>query len=212
MSYDMSGYEYNNKESVALREIEVEAPIFLRGTQFTAFTICMQTHGRVRRSYQFANYTDEHGNHPFEYVTDIYRAYTKLHEHLTPYITELSEEASTTGMPVMRHLVLGWQDDANVYGINDEYTFGDAFLIAPIIDDTSSRTVYLPKGIWEDLNTGTVYEVGVEGLRIEVSATLAELPSFFNQETESETARELVDGIKELYDYARTLLPESLPQ
>jgi alpha-glucosidase (family GH31 glycosyl hydrolase) len=125
MSYDMSGYQYG----IYSTDIAYESQVFLRGTQFTAFTICMQTHGKVRRSYQFA---DQDAN--YLYVTEIYRAYTKLHEHLTPYLTELCEEASTTGMPVMRHLVLGWQDDKNVYRIDDEYTFGDAFLIAPILD------------------------------------------------------------------------------
>ena len=207
MSYDMSGYQYGSEDNGILMDIAYESQVFLRGTQFTAYTVCIQTHGKVRRSYQFAEYTDENGNHPYEYVTDIYRAYTKLHEHLTPYITELSEEASTTGMPVMRHLVLGWQDDANVYKIDNEYTFGDAFLVAPITGTKHSRSVYLPEGIWEDLNTGEIYEVGKEGKTIEVKANIAELPTFFNMETESEIARELVDGIKEIYDYARTLVP-----
>ena len=204
MSYDMSGYQYGNS-SVA--DIANESLIFLRGTQFTAYTVCIQTHGTVKRSYQFAEYTDAEGNHPYAYVTDVYRAYTKLHEHLTPYITELCEEASTTGMPVMRHLVLGWQDDTTVYRINDEYTFGDAFLIAPIHTNATSRSVYLPEGTWEDLNTGDVYVVGAEGLTITANASIAELPSYFNVNTESETARELVDGIKEIYDYARSLVP-----
>jgi alpha-glucosidase (family GH31 glycosyl hydrolase) len=204
MSYDMSGYQYGSANPA---DIEYEGQVFLRGTQFTAFTLCMQTHGKVRRSYQFAEYTDAEGNHPYAYVTEIYRAYTKLHEHLTPYITELSEEASTTGMPVMRHLILGWQDDVKVYKINDEYTFGDAFLIAPICTNATSREVYLPEGTWEDLNTGKVYEVGATGETISVTATIAELPTFFNVNTESETARELVDGIKALYDYARSVAP-----
>lgn len=204
MSYDMGGYQYS---SASQKTLSYESQVFLRSVQFSAYTVCMQTHGNVRRSYQFAQYTDANGEHPYEYVTDIYRAYTKLHEHLTPYISELTKEASTTGLPLMRHLILGWQSDTNVYNIEDEYTFGDAFLIAPILDDVSSRTVYLPCGTWEDLNTGTVYEVGEEGMEIEVTANIAELPSFFNVNTESETARDLVDGIKAIYDYARSLVP-----
>ncbi len=208
MSYDMAGYRYDYTDPTA-DEIANEAPIFVRGTQYSAFTICIQTHGNVRRSYVFADYEDEDGGHPYAYATELYRAYTKLHEHLTPYITELSEEATTTGMPVVRHLILGWQNDTNVYTIEDEFTLGDAFLIAPVFSDSTTRSVYLPEGKWEDLNTGTVYEVGAEGLRIDVTASIAELPSFFNMETESETARELVDGIKALYDYARSLAPEA---
>ena len=113
---------------------------------------------------EFEEYTDENGEHPYAYVTDVYRAYTKLHEHLTPYITEICKEASTTGMPVIRHLVLGWQNDKNVYTIDDEYTFGDAFLIAPILTDATSRSVYLPEGVWEDVLINTDYEITLNSL------------------------------------------------
>ena len=80
-------------------------------------------------------------------------------------------------------------------------------MIAPILDAGTEREVYLPEGKWEDLNTGAIYEVGAEGLRITVTANLTQLPTFFNTETESDTARELVDGIKDIYNYAKTLLP-----
>ena len=201
MSYDMSGYQYGNFS----KDIAYESQVFIRGTQFTAFTLCMQTHGKVRRSYQFAN---EDPN--YLYVTEIYRAYVKLHEHLTPYITELSEEACVTGMPVMRHLIFGWQNDKNVYEIEDEYTFGDAFLIAPIMSYGDKRDVYLPEGEWLDLNTGKEYKVDSKGLWLEeYRASLAELPTFYNKNTTSELASTLVDGIMELYDYARAHLPET---
>jgi len=204
MSYDMSGYQYGN--DATRKEIANEAKVFIRGTQYSAFTVCIQTHGKVKRSYQFAEYTDEKGEHPYAYVTDIYRAYTKLHEHLTPYITELCEEASTTGMPVMRHLVLGWQNDKNVYSVSDQFMLGDAFMVAPILRDTNTREVYLPAGNWLDLNTGEVHNLEA-GDTIGVTANIAQVPTFFNMDTESEIAVELVDGIIELYEYAGTFVP-----
>ena len=206
MSYDMSGYQYGG--DVNNKKIENESKVFLRGTAYSAFTVCIQTHGKVKRAYQFAEY-EENGEHPYAYVTDIYRAYTKLHEHLTPYITELCEEASTTGMPVMRHLVLGWQDDKNVYSISDQFMLGDAFLIAPILSDTETRSVYLPEGVWVDLNTGEEIVVGSEGKTLTVTANIAQLPGYFNVNTESETAKELVDGVMELLQYAGTFVPEA---
>ena len=145
----------------------------------------------------------------YTYVTEIYRAYTKLHEHLTPYITELCEEASQTGMPAMRHMILEYANDPNVYTIEDAYMFGDAFLIAPILNDQSSRNVYLPKGTWIDLNTGEQHVVAAGGTWLnDYHADLATLPSFFNTETKSQIAPTLVEGITELYSYARSLLPE----
>ena len=256
MSYDMSGYQYGN-ESLH-QDIDHEAEVFLRGTQYSAFTICIQTHGKVLRAYQFMGLerpvanekgdgavpvidpntgkqaVDEYGNKQYvmeeivpegeyAYVTQIYRAYTKLHEHLTPYITELSEEACETGVPVMRHLVLGWQEDANVYDINDQFMLGDAFLVAPILtlaapvvnheyDSTfnpQSRQVYLPAleggAKWIDLETGKEYEGGQTYTISDI--TIADLPTFFNPTTESEIAKTLVDGIMDIYQYAKTFEP-----
>lgn len=198
MSYDMAGYKYDSAMS-----LEAEGHVFIRGTQFTAFTVCMQTHGTVKRAYQFAN-----ENPDYLFVTELYRAYVKLHEHLTPYITELCVEASTTGMPVMRHLILGWQDDKTVYNIENEYTFGDAFLIAPILNAGYTRDIYLPEGEWLDLNTGDEYSVGKSGLWLrDYGASLAELPTFYNKNTVSKVAPTLTDGISALYDYARSVMP-----
>ncbi|MBQ7335055.1 MAG: glycoside hydrolase family 31 protein [Clostridia bacterium] len=216
MSYDMSGYQYNG----ASQQIVDEAPVFIRGTQYSAFTICIQTHGKVRRSYDFADVG-------YPATTNIYRAYTKLHELLTPYITEYSEIACETGMPLTRHLVLHWQDDANVYDIDDEYMFGTAFLVAPELDGKTQRDIYLPEGEWEDLNTGYVYEIGngtykitkadgttqsgtygAEGFWLKnYKVAITQLPVFYNRAewNDSETAAGLLDGIREIFEYASSI-------
>ena len=230
MSYDMSGYQYGYAASdEQYKDPYYEGHVFVRGAQFSAFTICMQTHGKVRHAFQFADGqiafeavykedgtfshwediknpdgTYQYLIYPGEmtYITDIYRAYVKLHELLTPYITEYSEIACRTGMPVMRHLILQYQDDPNVYNIDDEYLFGDAFLVAPILDDSFERTIYLPAGSWRDLNDPeTVYE---GGQTITYQASLARLPVFYNEDAQtnrSTTAAELLDGIEEIFAY-----------
>lgn len=214
MSYDMSGYQYSGYggrilynangemyyDGGNMMPIDLEGAVFVRGTEYTAFTINMQTHGKVRRSYDFA----EEGKPIY---TDIYRAYVKLHETLTPYLAEYAEIASTTGMPIVRHLILGWQDDANVYDINDEFTCGDAFLVAPILtNNTTSRKVYLPEGKWICLLTGQTYEVGESGKTVTVAADLAEIPVFYNENTTSTTAADLVPAMIELFDYCKSLI------
>ncbi len=226
MSYDMSGYQYGS----ASQDPEYEGQVFARGTQFTAFTICMQQHGKVRQAYQFAEgqkkmkmikegdtvrweETGEWLIHPGQmtYITDIYRGWVKLHELLTPYITEYSEIACQTGMPVMRVLALDkqWQSDSNVYNIDDEYMFGDAFLVAPILDDSFSREVYLPEGNWKDLNTGEIHQVGEGGKRVTCKASLAQMPVFCRLNSElqpvTETAAELLPGIEEIFEYLNSI-------
>ena len=224
MSYDMSGYQYGNES----QDPYYEGQVFVRGTQFTAFTICMQQHGKVRQAFQFSEgqkkmqmvkkadgtfshweETDEWLIRPGEmtYVTDIYRGWLKLHELLTPYITEYSEEACTTGMPIMRILALNpqWQDDVTVYDIDDEYMFGDSFLVAPILDNSFARNVYLPEGNWKDLNTGRTYEVGAGGMTVRCPASLAQMPVFYNLDTTSQIAPDLLAGIEEIFEYLNSI-------
>ena len=65
----------------------------------------------------------------------------------------------STSMPLMRALVLDYQDDENTYEIGDQYLFGDAMMICPVTTKgAQSRTVYLPKGEWIDYWTGKKYE------------------------------------------------------
>jgi alpha-glucosidase len=55
----------------------------------------------------------------------------------------------------MRPLVLTFQDDAHVASIDDQFMFGDAFLVAPILSPkATSRRVYIPAGQWYDYWTG----------------------------------------------------------
>ncbi|MBQ8415784.1 MAG: hypothetical protein IJX13_02630, partial [Clostridia bacterium] len=266
-SYDMSGYQYHysfhgTEEQLmgdTTREIGYESRVFIRGLQYSAFTVCMQMHGSVRNPFDFAEYTryyvggqsvmifydkeakreyvycdlgdgkqnyhiyeDGYGRYvqrgdvkyyltavkdgKYAYVTDIYRAYVKLHELLTPYITEQASIASRTGMPLMRHMALHWQDDANVYDINDQYMFGDAFLVCPVLDDKNERDIYLPEGNWLDLNTGTEYSVGKSGKRLAgYDAALTQLPLFYRLENTSDTDDCLLAGIAEIFTYLKEI-------
>ena len=98
-----------------------------------------------------------------------------------PYIQKYSQVACDTGMPVVRHLVLKYLNDANVYGLSDEFMLGDGLLIAPILTEgTNEREVYLPVGNWTDLLTGAVVE---GGKRLTVSANIGQIPVFLNNDS-----------------------------
>jgi len=52
-----------------------------------------------------------------------------------------------TGAPFMRALFMDFPNDPNVSNLGDEYMFGPAFLVAPVIEQgQTSRKVYLPAG------------------------------------------------------------------
>ena len=170
MTYDMAGYQYSGATQHSGITLELESEIFARAIEFTAFTSNIQTHGDVRHAYQMT-----------EEVQEIYRRYTDIHELLIPYIQRYSQIACDTGLPVVRAMVLQYQNDVNVYNLETQYMFGESLLVAPVTrGSTAAKDVYLPEGRWLDLLTGQAYEVGAEGLHLTVAAPLGQLPVFLN--------------------------------
>ncbi|QQE78639.1 TIM-barrel domain-containing protein [Alicyclobacillus sp. SO9] len=96
-----------------------------------------------------------------EEIEGIVRRYIQLRYQFMPYLYSLFKEASETGVPVMRPLVLEYPDDVNTYNLSDEFLVGKDVLVAPVYrPDTRHRSVYLPKGIWVNYWTGKRYEGG----------------------------------------------------
>ncbi|MFD2614897.1 glycoside hydrolase family 31 protein [Paenibacillus gansuensis] len=94
-------------------------------------------------------------------VETVLREYIGLRYKLMPLLYNLFYEASQTGMPVMRPLLLEYPHDKNVFNLSDQFLFGSDMLIAPIIrPDTDHRSVYLPEGVWYDYWTGEKFTGG----------------------------------------------------
>lgn len=146
VSWDMAGYQ----PSFNLYDLRHEDKVFLRGIEMTAFSANIQTHGRVKRPYDFDAHT-----------RDVYRAYAKLHDALRPYLIEQSKISSETGLPLMRHLFLYDPTDENCLNAEDEYMLGCGLLAAPVLKNRTKRNIYLPEGKWKNIFTGEEYEGGV---------------------------------------------------
>ena len=94
-------------------------------------------------------------------VTDIYRKYVNLRYRFLPYIYDLFYQGQETGLPVMRPLVLHYEDDPEVYNLNGEFLVGESLLVAPVLEQgATKKAVYLPKGIWYDFWTHEKLEGG----------------------------------------------------
>lgn len=94
-------------------------------------------------------------------VEDICRRYIKLRYRLLPLFYTLFEEASRTGLPVIRPLILEEQDDERVENLSDEFLLGRDILVAPVyLPGQAKRLVYLPRGEWYDFWTGRRYRGG----------------------------------------------------
>lgn len=95
---------------------------------------------------------------PWEFgdeVVDIYRKYVNLRYRFLPYIYDLFYQGEETGLPVMRPLVLHYEDDPATRNLNSEFLVGEKILVAPVLEQgETKRMVYLPEGTWYDYWTG----------------------------------------------------------
>jgi len=57
---------------------------------------------------------------------------------------------------MLRALIFHHQDDKMCWHIDDQYYFGDSFLVAPVMNRENRRDVYLPKGTWVNLFSGKI--------------------------------------------------------
>ena len=94
-----------------------------------------------------------------EQIMGIYRKYVKLRYAFLPYLYDLFYQGEQTGLPIMRPLVLHYEDDPNTHNLNGEFLVGENLLVAPVVEQGAvHKLVYLPEGRWYDLWTGEACE------------------------------------------------------
>jgi alpha-D-xyloside xylohydrolase len=77
----------------------------------------------------------------------ILEKYLRLRYQLMPYIYSLGWQANQTGAPFMRGLFMDFGADPKAADVKDEYMFGPALLVAPVVEQgQTTRSVYLPAG------------------------------------------------------------------
>ncbi|MDR0962182.1 MAG: glycoside hydrolase family 31 protein [Mediterranea sp.] len=147
--------------------------LFLRWLQFGTFCPMMRSHGAdaAREVWEFG----EAG----EPLYDAIVKFIRLRYTLLPYIYSTSWEVTARRSTFMRALVMDFAADKKVWDINDQYMFGRALLVCPVVEPSSEstvRTVYLPKGTdWYDF-WGNRRLQG--GQTLEQTTTLDRIPLF----------------------------------
>ena len=85
----------------------------------------------------------------------IRRHYIETRYQLLPYIYTSMEEASRTGLPLMRPMFLEFPDNKNFEATDTEFMFGPDLLVAAKLDEkVGPYDVTLPSGIWYNFWTG----------------------------------------------------------
>ena len=124
-----------------------------------------------------------HGHRPhnelwsFDKVKPILVSYDKLRYRLMPYIYSLAWKVTSEDYTIQRPLVMDWRTDPKTLNLGDQFMFGPALLVSPVLKaDASKRSVYLPAAAgWYDFWTGKLLNGSQE---IEADAPLDRMPLF----------------------------------
>lgn len=164
---DIGGFMTDDVADPAFREL------LLRWYEFAVFSPILRMHGD-RGPHNIPPLSDREwgGGHLYtgqpnelwsygEEAFQIMRDQLNLRLSLKPYITGLMEEASRTGAPLLRTMFYEFPEDDRCWELDDQYMFGDRYLVAPVLEaGMKRRQVYLPAGCWRDLADGKEYVGG----------------------------------------------------
>ena len=159
--------------------------LLVRWFQWGCYCPVMRLHGdrrpgeRVYRADGTEVLSSGGDNEVWSYGEEVYPIlvkYMKRREEMRDYVRELMVQAHEHGTPLMRGMWYAFPEDAACADLQDQYMFGDRYLVAPVLEcGARSRSVYLPAGTWKQVETGEVYE---GGRRIETECPLDVIPVF----------------------------------
>ena len=143
--------------------------LFTRWLQMSVFLPLLRAH----------TFIDSPDQEPWSWgqpYLDINRRFIELRYRLLPYLYTTFWQCAQTGLPMLRPLLLAFQNDAATHALDDQFLCGDALLVAPVIEEgADSRSVYLPAGMWYDFWTD---ELLVGPVHVEAHAPLERLPLY----------------------------------
>jgi alpha-D-xyloside xylohydrolase len=145
LSLGLSGFTFWSQDTGGFVGVPSDE-VYTRWTQLSIFQSHLRFHGCPPNYKEPWNFSPE--------TQRIVRDYLNLRYRLIPYLYTEAQVAAREGLPILRHLVIDFQDDPTVYNIEDQYMCGRHILVAPILTKNNHRSIYLPDGCWYDFWTG----------------------------------------------------------
>jgi oligosaccharide 4-alpha-D-glucosyltransferase len=120
--------------------------LYLRWLQFGVFNPIFRPHSEKVPSEPFY-YSDS--------IQKLVKPFFELRYKLLPYNYTLAWRQEQFGEPLAAPLFMKADLPKTLWGIFDEYYWGDAFLVAPVLEaGQKEKSVFLPNGVWFDFFTG----------------------------------------------------------
>jgi alpha-D-xyloside xylohydrolase len=138
LSWGMSGAPYYATDVGGFYKDTRDPELFVRWSQAAVFSAHMRLHGIGQRE-------------PWSYGDAAEKAVNqalRLRYQLIPYIRHTMQQASSTGMPLMRAMPLAFADDRAAWAFEEQFMFGDKMLVVPCLQAGGDVEFYLPEGEW----------------------------------------------------------------
>lgn len=184
LSVGFSGECYWSSDIAGFKGQQVDPELYIRWSQVGLLCSLARYHGVSPRE-------------PWHYgqqAVEVVRRYSELRYQWLPYLLALGCEAQDTGLPLMRHLALAFEDEPFVHTIDDQFLLGDSIMVVPVLQPgQSQRHIYLPAGRWYSLHD----KVWHQGQRvITQDLTLDDIPLFIREGAVIPTLTENVPHLK----------------
>lgn len=149
LSFGLSGFPFYSHDIGGF--VGVPSPeLYIRWAQIAFFSSHVRAHGVPPRE-------------PWAYGSEalaIFRRYAELRYRLLPYLYSEARRSAEHGLPIMRPLLVDFPRDPVCQTVDNAYLFGPSMLVAPIMDASNRRQVYLPEGRWVDFWSKEVIDGG----------------------------------------------------
>ncbi len=133
-SHDMGGFEGTP-----------DPDVFIRWFPFGMLSSHSRLHGS--RSYRVPwNYGDD--------AVRCARRFIALKHRLMPYVRTHALDVTDRGLPLLRHMMLGYPEDPGSRHVDTQYLFGPSLLVAPVFRADGEVDIYLPTAGWTDILSG----------------------------------------------------------
>lgn len=147
MSHDIGGFH----------GAKIDFDLYARWIEFGTFSPILRMHSA------HANPREGNVRMPWVYGDKgmaLMKKYFTLRTQLIPYLYTYTWLAHRDSMPILRSLYLQYPELDEAYRHSHEYFFGDEMLVAPVLDASGDRSIYLPPGEWIDFFSGKHYSGG----------------------------------------------------
>ena len=122
--------------------------LYVRSAQAAVFSAHYRLHGIGERE-------------PWSYSPEAEKAANdalKLRYQLQTYLQNVMYEATQSGLPVQRPMVLAFPQQKQAWGFENQFMFGSDILVVPCFQKNGCIEYYLPKGEWVRLSENTLIE------------------------------------------------------